>query len=228
MIADLPTLTPRLVIRATDVEHLFAGLADEHAALEAELLDLLLEWDALKAVPGSGWDVDESLVAAATDSLDHFCVARRTAALATFDSMVMAAEHAAVESVAAAEAEASRLLAEARAEVCDRLVSGVGGASILVPSPTADPTPMTPSLEAAAPPSAAALIRPELAARVDDLADGEGDLQKPEGEPELFHAFWSEQDDVAATRAVIAAPLMAIAPMALALLVITLVLMLFV
>lgn len=230
--SSLPSIAPRLVFHAADIEDTIADLAEEHTALQAELRALVCELEATAPAPRD-WDLDDAgaLMRAATTSVEELCGARRDAALAGLDAEVAKGEQAAAERVAAAEREAAHHLAVVRSDVADHLVGQFGEEEPVAASPRPERPPgglheldepvpgeKTP-IEGAMPATPPGVAVLEEAAEAKAWGD-------PEPETDRFRSFWCEQDEAVSVRAAIAAPLIAIAPMALALLVIVLVLVL--
>lgn len=224
--SSLPCIAPRLVVHARDVADLLTELAAEHAALQAEHHALVLQLEALDGPAPNRSPLDERLLRAAARTTDELVAARRTAVLAELEAATAAGEQEAAERVVAAEAEMARLLDSVRVEVTDRLVGERHRARARLPEPPLPPVPAPTSEpeEEAAAAVAAAPTEPEVEVRHAggwDTHDGGWDTHD---EPDQFRVFWSEQDEVASIREAISAPLIAIAPMVLALLVIVLVL----
>lgn len=224
------TIVPRLVIQAADVADVLADLAADHDALSRELEELTERLAAFTGDTDDLWSLED--VPTASAKAEILCNLLRTTELGEIDAMVEASERSAAERVAAAQQEASQLLASAYAEAGQRLVGEVGPH---LPPPAAErvlaaPLPVEPPPEGED-------VGP-VEAEVESTFTGDAELDTPGswGEPEAeaeteaetdhFRAFWSEHDNASSAREIISAPLMAIAPMAVALLVIILALVL--
>ena len=228
--ASLPSIAPRLVFHAADIEGMIADLAEEHTALQAELSALVRELEATAPAPRD-WDLDDAgaLMRAATTSVEELCGVRRDAGLAALDAEVAKGEQAAAERVAAAEREAAHHLAVVRSGVADRLVGEFGEEEPVAASPRPErpsgqlDEPDEPLPGENTPIDGAIPAAPRTAAIPEDAGEAKAWVDW-EPETDLFRTFWCEQEEEASVRGVIAASLIAIAPMALALLVIVLVL----
>lgn len=218
--SGLPTIVPRLVVATEDVQDLLSQLAEEHMSLQAELHRLTLELEALSAGSPEWAALEDAVTRAAAEEVRRRCVERHDAAFAEIDALVEGGEAAAAVRVEAAEAEASAHLAAVRTEIGDRLVADLYDAE-----PDPDQNQPGPNAEVPAgltEPAADGVIEADSGAPDAATWDDAG----PDGES--FRSFWSEHDEGASVREAIAAPLVAIAPMLLALLVIVFVLLLFV
>lgn len=231
----LPSIAPRLVVHAADVEDLLVELAEEHAALQQELDALARQLDA--AMTGlhdsaGGLRCDEALVRTVTERVGAQCRSHLEDALAELAAVVTAGEHAAAERVASAEAETAELLAVVRLEAADRIVAQ---AEPVAPASDAgdgddvsDAGRWTEDGSSGVRPTAHSREEGATARATDvgRMPPAGWDWDDHEVATARFRAFWSEHDEVASVREAITAPILAIAPMALALLVIVLLLVL--
>lgn len=221
--SGLPSIAPRLVIHASDVEEMLGGLAAEQATLRDQLDQLLAELATVGDEPEEGWDLDGPEVRSARASIGELCAMRREAALGGIAARVEAGEQAAAARVSAAEAEVAAMLAAVRIEVGDRLIGEVGEDAPVVLAAAIDD--VVDDAPAVLPP---ALAVETAEATADDDASADAGWDDQETDTDRFRAFWSEQDEIASAREAITAPLIAIAPMASALFVIVAVLLLIV
>lgn len=226
--SDLLPIAPRLVFYAAEVDDQLEQLSAEHAALQAELGALVLELEATTGGADEPWAPEGSVAERAVMSVEWLCAARRESSDLELQALISEAERAAVARVAAAEAEAEELLAEMRTEVISRVLDVAAPTSVSF---------LASYFEDSAAGSVAAIGEAgtdresaplELRSTGAEFEEDSIRATEWDADADRDRAFWPEEDEATSIREAIAAPLVAVAPLVLALLVIVLVLALFI